>query len=166
MGGVEQAKSFYRFFMAPGMEHCGLGPGPNAIGGVFGLPSPSRDPEHDVVAALARWVEQGAALEQSSRRGIGTMIRPRGSKRSDRGAPIRRSRAIPKRGESQASSFVCAGRSASVGKSAQPAIRTNSRPKRIPHTARCEPCPPKSLDDGSLTPGGWANSGVHVRRQA
>jgi hypothetical protein len=63
MGGVEQIKPFYRLFMAPGMEHCGLGPGPNAIGGVFGLPSPSQDPEHDVVAALARWVEQGVAPE-------------------------------------------------------------------------------------------------------
>lgn len=63
MGGVEQIKAFYRLFMAPGMEHCGMGPGPNAIGGVFGLPSPSPDPEHDVVAALARWVEHGAAPE-------------------------------------------------------------------------------------------------------
>ena len=47
--------------MAPGMEHCGGGPGPNAVGGVFGLPLPSRDPAHDVVAALAHWVENGAA---------------------------------------------------------------------------------------------------------
>jgi len=47
--------------MAPGMEHCGGGPGPNAVGGVFGLPSPSRDHAHDVVAALAHWVEHGAA---------------------------------------------------------------------------------------------------------
>jgi feruloyl esterase len=64
MGGVEQVQSFYRLFFAPGMEHCGVGPGPSAVGGVFGLPSPSRDPEHDVVAALARWVEQGAAPEK------------------------------------------------------------------------------------------------------
>ena len=40
-----------------------MGPGPNAIGGVFGLPSPSPNPQHDVVAALARWVEYGAAPE-------------------------------------------------------------------------------------------------------
>jgi hypothetical protein len=61
MGGVDGVKSFYRLFMAPGMEHCGYGPGPNAIGGVFGLPAPSRDPAHDVVSALAHWVEDGAA---------------------------------------------------------------------------------------------------------
>jgi feruloyl esterase len=64
LGGLEQTQSFYRLFMGPGMEHCGMGAGPNAIGGVFGLPSPSNDPDHDVVAALARWVEQGVAPEK------------------------------------------------------------------------------------------------------
>lgn len=31
---------------------------------MFGLPSPSRDPAHDVVAALAHWVEDGVAPDQ------------------------------------------------------------------------------------------------------
>ena len=61
MGGLDSIQSFYRLFMAPGMEHCGGGPGPSAVGGVFGPPSPSRDPAHDVVSALAHWVEDGAA---------------------------------------------------------------------------------------------------------
>jgi feruloyl esterase len=43
------------------MQHCGMGPGANAIGGVFGLPSPKTDPQHDVVSALAHWVEDGVA---------------------------------------------------------------------------------------------------------
>lgn len=64
LGGIEKIRSFYRLFMAPGMQHCGLGLGPNAVGGVFGLPSSAHDPEHDVVAALARWVEDGAAPER------------------------------------------------------------------------------------------------------
>jgi hypothetical protein len=64
LGGIEKTQSFYRLFMGPGMQHCGLGLGPNAIGGVFGLPSPSRDPAHDVIAALAHWVEDGAAPDQ------------------------------------------------------------------------------------------------------
>jgi hypothetical protein len=64
LGGVDSVKSFYRLFMAPGMQHCGLGLGPSAVGGVFGLPSPSRDPAHDVVAALAHWVEDGKAPDQ------------------------------------------------------------------------------------------------------
>ena len=61
LGGIEQTQSFYRLFMAPGMQHCGFGPGPNAVGGVFGLPSPAHDATHDVVAALAHWVEDGVA---------------------------------------------------------------------------------------------------------
>jgi Tannase and feruloyl esterase len=61
MGGEDNIKPFYRLFLAPGMEHCGGGPGPNAIGGVFGGPSAEHDPQHDVVAALAHWVENGVA---------------------------------------------------------------------------------------------------------
>jgi hypothetical protein len=64
MGGLDQVRSFYRLFMAPGMEHCTAGPGPNAVGGAYGLPPPSRDPDHDVVAALSRWVEDGVPPEQ------------------------------------------------------------------------------------------------------
>ncbi len=64
MGGIEKTQSFYRLFMAPGIQHCGLGLGPNAVGGVFGPPSPAHDPAHDVVAALAHWVEDGAAPDQ------------------------------------------------------------------------------------------------------
>jgi feruloyl esterase len=64
MGGTAGMQSFYRLFMAPGMDHCGGGPGPDAVGGVFGMAPPARDPAHDVVAALARWVEDGAAPDQ------------------------------------------------------------------------------------------------------
>ena len=63
MGSMDQVRSFYRLFLAPGMMHCGLGPAPSAVGGVFGLPSPDHDPKHDVLAALARWVEKGEAPE-------------------------------------------------------------------------------------------------------
>jgi feruloyl esterase len=41
---------FYRLFMAPGMLHCGGGRGPNALNG-------------PALAALAAWVEHGAAPE-------------------------------------------------------------------------------------------------------
>jgi feruloyl esterase len=63
-GGVARLKDFYRLFMGPGMEHCGGGPGPNAVGGAYGLAAPADDPEHDVVAALVRWREQGVAPEE------------------------------------------------------------------------------------------------------
>ena len=64
MDEVGSVRSFYRLFLAPGMDHCGGGVGPNAVGGVFGLPAPSYDPAHDVVAALAHWVEDGVAPGQ------------------------------------------------------------------------------------------------------
>jgi hypothetical protein len=46
MGGIDATKSFYRFFPAPGMAHCGGGAGPNTF---------------DALAALEAWIEQGAA---------------------------------------------------------------------------------------------------------
>ena len=64
MGGIEKTQSFYRLFMAPGMQHCGLGLGPNAVGGVFGLPSPAHDPAHDV--------DRGAGALGRRRRGAGS----------------------------------------------------------------------------------------------
>jgi hypothetical protein len=63
MGGLEAIRPFYRLFLGTGMGHCGGGNGPNAIGGAFGLPAPVRDAEHDVMAALATWVEKGRAPE-------------------------------------------------------------------------------------------------------
>jgi feruloyl esterase len=49
MGGPEKTKDFFRLFMAPGMAHCGGGPGPNTF---------------DAVAALDKWVTQGSAPEK------------------------------------------------------------------------------------------------------
>lgn len=44
-----EVQSFYRLFMAPGMAHCGGGPGPNTF---------------DMQAALEQWVEHGTAPER------------------------------------------------------------------------------------------------------
>ena len=63
MSGVGSIRAFYRLFLAPGMGHCGGGAGPNAVGAAFGLPPSNRDPAHDVVSAVARWVEDGVAPE-------------------------------------------------------------------------------------------------------
>ncbi len=49
MGGPEKVSPFYRFFLAPGMGHCGGGYGPNTF---------------DMVTALEQWVEQGKAPSQ------------------------------------------------------------------------------------------------------
>ena len=46
---LRDVQTFYRLFMAPGMAHCGGGPGPNNF---------------DMQAALEAWVEQGTAPAQ------------------------------------------------------------------------------------------------------
>jgi len=57
--GSADAASFIRLYMVPGMQHCGGGSGAT----VFGQQAPGAagDPEHNVSAALERWVEQGIA---------------------------------------------------------------------------------------------------------
>ena len=59
-GTIKQTQQFARLFMAPGMWHCQAGPGPNAFGGMIQQPV-SFDPQHDLVSALAQWVESGVA---------------------------------------------------------------------------------------------------------
>jgi feruloyl esterase len=56
--GASEAARFVRLYMVPGMEHCGGGAGPSSFGqgGV-----PAGDADHDIDAALERWVEQGTA---------------------------------------------------------------------------------------------------------
>jgi feruloyl esterase len=56
--GAKQTTQFVRLYMVPGMEHCGGGASPNFFGqaGV-----PTADAQHDIDAALERWVEQGVA---------------------------------------------------------------------------------------------------------
>ncbi|OMF00499.1 tannase/feruloyl esterase family alpha/beta hydrolase [Paenibacillus sp. FSL H7-0331] len=59
-GSLAQTQEFFRFFLVPGMGHCGGGPGLNDIGlGVFR--SVVQDSEHDVFTALVEWVEHGKA---------------------------------------------------------------------------------------------------------
>ncbi|HEY1630192.1 MAG TPA: tannase/feruloyl esterase family alpha/beta hydrolase [Rhizomicrobium sp.] len=58
-----QQQDWYRLFMAPGMGHCAGGPGPDAFGNVPAAPAPAGqgDAGHDVLMALMRWRENGAA---------------------------------------------------------------------------------------------------------
>ena len=61
--GLASVQDFYRLFLAPGMQHCFEGPGPNAFGGPFQLQVPP-NPAHDIFRALQRWVERGIAPEK------------------------------------------------------------------------------------------------------
>ena len=59
------ANDFFRLFLAPGMLHCGSGPGPNSFGQSLPQATPlSNAPEHDILSALERWVEKGVAPER------------------------------------------------------------------------------------------------------
>lgn len=49
MGGLDKTRDFFRFFAAPGMGHCGGGPGPNTF---------------DALGALEQWVEHGVAPDK------------------------------------------------------------------------------------------------------
>jgi feruloyl esterase len=62
-------QQYHRLFMLPNVAHCRGGSGPSMIGGGTGDPLPRfRDASHDVVLALAQWVEKGQAPRPSSRR--------------------------------------------------------------------------------------------------
>jgi feruloyl esterase len=57
--GQRDADSFVRLYVAPGVQHCGGGPGPDSFGQVGNLNF--SDPTHSVDAALEQWVEKGTA---------------------------------------------------------------------------------------------------------
>ena len=61
-------QQYHRLFMLPNVAHCGGGSGPSNVGGGTGDPLTAfRDADHDVVLALARWVEQGSRRTPSLR---------------------------------------------------------------------------------------------------
>jgi feruloyl esterase len=59
--GSKETDAFLRLFLAPGMQHCGGGPGPNSFGQFIAAPP---DPQHNIFLALEQWVEKGAAPEK------------------------------------------------------------------------------------------------------
>jgi hypothetical protein len=57
--GQQNADTFVRVFMIPGMQHCSGGPGADSFGAVVsGTPT---DPQHSLELSLEQWVEKGAA---------------------------------------------------------------------------------------------------------
>jgi len=57
--GQKDVDSFVRVYMAPGVQHCGGGPGPDSFGAVGDLKFD--DPPHSLDASLEQWVEKGTA---------------------------------------------------------------------------------------------------------
>ena len=57
--GQKDVDAFVRLYMAPGVQHCAGGPGPDSFGAVGDLKFD--DPQHSVDASLEQWVEKGTA---------------------------------------------------------------------------------------------------------
>jgi len=57
---LAQTQEWYRMFVAPGVGHCGGGPGPNQ----FGQGGGNGDRQHDAVVAMYQWVEKGIVPSQ------------------------------------------------------------------------------------------------------
>ena len=56
--GAKEEDGFLRLYLAPGMAHCGGGPGPDSFGqGTVA----AADPQHSISKALENWVESGTA---------------------------------------------------------------------------------------------------------
>jgi hypothetical protein len=73
---LQDTQSFFRLFMAPGMGHCGGGPGPNKFGTTASVGLPTADPASDMFAALETWVEEGIAPQQIVALGTNTGFSP------------------------------------------------------------------------------------------
>ena len=61
--GEKQARQSTRLFMAPGMYHCGGGPGPNSFGQSMEAHG-NRGADRNILDALDRWVTEGVAPER------------------------------------------------------------------------------------------------------
>jgi hypothetical protein len=56
--GRENTEAFARLYMAPGMQHCGGGPGPDSFGQEGPTPM-AQDAGHSLQLSIERWVEKG-----------------------------------------------------------------------------------------------------------
>ena len=61
--GLTATRQFFRYFLVPGMAHCGGGPGLHDFGQNLQLEVP-QDSDHDILTALIRWVEEGVAPDK------------------------------------------------------------------------------------------------------
>ena len=74
----QAAADSVRLFMAPGVDHCRGGAGPDLFGGAGG-DAPHVDADHDLLSALERWVDEQQPPERivASRIQEGRIVRTR-----------------------------------------------------------------------------------------
>ncbi len=117
-GGVGKTQDFYRLFLAPGVLHCGFGPGPNAFGNLG--PRPPADAESRHVARAPEVGRGGRRAEAD--RGDEVRRRRSGEGRHDDAAavPVSAVSALGRqgqgRGERELLVEVCQVASASIGR--------------------------------------------------
>lgn len=87
----KRRSDFARLFMVPGMGHCAGGPGPSLFGQLADIP-PASEPsaDNDLLMALDRWAEGGAAPETI----MGRSMRAAGAAEAVNNAPLDGSRPI------------------------------------------------------------------------
>ncbi|MES2220073.1 MAG: tannase/feruloyl esterase family alpha/beta hydrolase, partial [Acidobacteriota bacterium] len=61
--GLAKTRQFFRYFLVPGMAHCGQGPGLHDFGQGLQMEVP-QDSDHDILTALVGWVEHGVPPEK------------------------------------------------------------------------------------------------------
>jgi feruloyl esterase len=62
-GGLKNTQNFFRYFLVPGMGHCGGGPGVNEFGQNLNV-NPESTSDNNVLLALVKWVEGNTAPEK------------------------------------------------------------------------------------------------------
>lgn len=63
MGGIDDVRGFFRFFLMPGFAHTVGGSGVQDVG-ITGATVTPRDTDHDVICAMEQWAEKGIAPER------------------------------------------------------------------------------------------------------
>jgi feruloyl esterase len=110
LGGMSRLRGGARLFLAPGIMHCGGGPGPDAFNSAFaGLPKPPEtNADNDLFSSLVAWTEKGRAPE----RVIATRYESADPKRIAFQRPLcaypRRATYVGDGSTEAASNFVCA----------------------------------------------------------
>ena len=78
-GGVGKTQDFYRLFLAPGVLHCGFGPGPNAFGNMGPRPPAERGARHVARSFRSGW-RRASRRSRSWRPSTSTTIRRKASR--------------------------------------------------------------------------------------
>ena len=131
--GQQQTNAFMRLYMAPGVQHCGGGPGANS----FGQSAAPSDAQHDIHEALEQWVEKGTAPDKIIATKYADDDHSKGVKMARPLCPYPQSAKYKGTGDTNdAASFECA-----QGGKAVTVLDSSVRPPRALHTP--EPPYPK-----------------------